>query len=162
MVEAWKRYIIVGSLIKNPLQITVLLWLLLSFGLHAELDDSPVIAIQGYSPVSYFTKNRAEMGSSEFAVEHENKLYYMTSLHQADLFRRNPEKFIPLFSELCPYSLTLGRRVKIDPTNFKIVGGQLLLFHRSDEMDALKQWNKHDDEQKLLEKANQEFLRFRF
>lgn len=125
---------------------------------HQELN----IAIQGYSPVSYFSRNEAEKGSPEFAIEYDGKTYLLTSQQQADKFRENPAAYIPLFAEFCPYSLALGRQVGIDPTNFKIVGGKLLLFHNQGEMDGLKQWNDHGNEQELLDRANQEYLRFKF
>lgn len=137
-------------------------------GLNAEPDieksgnREPHIAIQGYSPVSYFSRHIAEKGSPEFAVEYDGKTYHLTSQQQADDFQKNPRQFIPLFAEFCPYSLTLGRQVSIDPTNFKIIGSKLLLFHKDEEMDGLKQWNDHGNDQELLEKANQQYLRFQF
>ena len=33
----------------------------------------------------------------------------------------------------------------IDPENFKIVDGRLLLFLRNDEVDALELWSKEDE-----------------
>jgi YHS domain-containing protein len=125
---------------------------------HQELN----IAIQGYSPVSYFSRNVAEKGSPEFAVEYDGKTYLLTSQQQIEAFRENPEAYIPLFSPFCPYSLALGRQVGIDPTNFKIVDGKLLLFHNEGELDGLKQWNDHGNEQELLDRANQEYLRLKF
>lgn len=58
-----------------------------------------------------------------------------------------------MFPNHCPYHLTLGRAVAIDPTNYKILDGQLLIFHKSEEMDGLEKWNSHDDEQELLRRA---------
>ena len=50
--------------------------------------DETRIAVQGYSPVSYFEKGIAEMGSPEFAVTHDGTTYYLTSAEQAEkLFR---------------------------------------------------------------------------
>jgi hypothetical protein len=37
------------------------------------------LAIEGYSPVSYFTNNIAEKGKSEFSVIYLSKIYYLTS-----------------------------------------------------------------------------------
>lgn len=136
---------------------------LLAFSLNAETSSSePIIAIQGYSPVSYFTRHAAEKGSPEFAVEYNNRTYHLASSEQAEAFRENPDKFIPLFSPFCPYSLTLGRNVSIDPTNFKIVGDQLLLFHKSAELDGLKEWNEQDNDKELIEKARRNYLRYEF
>jgi len=68
-------------------------------------NDQP--AIGGYSPVSYFTKDIAERGSAEFAVEHEGNTYYLASAEQVELFTENPAKYRPRYT-VCPYSLTLG------------------------------------------------------
>ncbi len=119
-------------------------------------------AIQGYSPVSYFTKHIAEHGSADHQYQYKDKLYYFTSQEQIKLFAAQPEKYLPRYGAYCPYSLTLGRHVAIDPTNFKIVGGSLLLFHRSDEMDALQEWNSKKNEKKLLKEADDQFILLRF
>jgi len=119
-------------------------------------------AIGGYSPVSYFTKNIAEQGSAEFAVQLEGDTYYLTSAEQVALFTRDPVKYRPKY-KVCPYSLTLGGAVPLDPTNFKIVGGQLLLFHKTEESDGLKQWDDSPvDEQTLIELADKEYILLRF
>lgn len=148
--------------------IIALILVVFAFGVSADpATEKPAtqelhIAIQGYSPVSYFGRNIAEKGSPEFAIEQDGKFYHLTSLQQADVFRENPRQYIPFFAALCSYSLTLGRQVAIDPTHYKIIGSQLLLFHRSSEMDGLKQWNDNGSNQELLENANQEFFLIKF
>ena len=101
----------------------------------ASLPDN--IGIQGYSAVSYFETGRAEPGSADYSVEFDKRIYYFTSAEQAETFRQQPQQYMPKFGEYCPYSLALGRRVGIDPTNFSIVDGQLLLYHNSVELDTL-------------------------
>lgn len=119
-------------------------------------------AIGGYSPVSYFTRNIAEQGSVEFAVKHGGNTYYLTSADQVELFMRDPAKYQPKY-KVCPYSLTLGGAVPLDPTNFKIVGGSLLLFHKTEESDGLKLWNDSPvDEQSLIELADKEYILLKF
>ena len=119
-------------------------------------------AIGGYSPVSYFTRNIAEQGSAEFAVQHGGNIYYLTSAEQVELFTINPAKYHPKY-KVCPYSLTLGRKVPLDPTNFRIVGGSLLLFHKTEKSDGLKLWSDSPvDEQTLLELADKEYILLRF
>lgn len=119
-------------------------------------------AIGGYSPVSYFTKNIAERGSAEFAVEHKGNTYYLASAEQVELFTKNPAKYRPRYT-VCPYSLTLGGAVPLDPTNFKIVGGSLLLFHKTEESNGLQLWNDSpEDEQTLIELADKEYILLRF
>ena len=119
-------------------------------------------AIGGYSPVSYFTENTAERGSPEFAVEHKDKLYYLTSQDQVEQFKKNPDKFQPRHS-FCPYSLAYGKTLPLDPTNFKIVGDSLLLFHLSEDMDGLKLWNASEiSQEELLRRADANWFRVRF
>lgn len=135
-------------------------------GIGAQEASSPVVpedvAIQGYSPVSYFEKNLAERGRPEFSAGYQGKTYWFASAEQVEVFNRDPKHYVPLFSEFCPYSLTLGRKVAIDPTRFKILDGQLLLFHNSVELDALKEWNKKGDDAGQLRKARSELVLFRF
>ena len=95
------------------------------------------VGIQGFSAVSYFEENKAQRGSSQYSYEYKNRIYYFTSDAQIETFKQNPEKHLPKYGEYCPYSLALGRRVGIDPTNFKIVNGELLLFHSAVELSTV-------------------------
>ena len=127
---------------------------------HARTPDN--LAIQGYSPVSYFEKNKAEMGSAEFNVLYQGKTYWFTSADQVRTFNINPTQYLPISDAFCAYSLTLGHTVPIDPTNFKIVAGQLLLFHQSDAGDGLIKWNHSDNEEELLRRAKSTLLSLEF
>ncbi|MEM1176645.1 MAG: hypothetical protein AAGA33_08500 [Pseudomonadota bacterium] len=119
-------------------------------------------AIGGFSPVSYFTENKAERGSEEFAVEHNGRLYYLTSEAQVELFKLEPEKYRPRHPS-CPYSLAHGMVLPLDPTNFKVIGDSLLLFHRSEEKDALLEWNNSElSEEELLRRADANLWRVEF
>lgn len=119
-------------------------------------------AIDGYSPVSYFTKNIAEQGSPDYQYQYKDQVYYFVSEEQIDIFKARPEKYVPQFGAFCPYSLTLGKKTPIDPTNFKIVGDYLLLFHRTEKTDGLKLWNRDEDEQAMLMKAKGQHILMRF
>ncbi|TDJ48037.1 MAG: hypothetical protein E2O52_01835 [Gammaproteobacteria bacterium] len=119
-------------------------------------------AIGGYSPVSYFTKNIAERGSRKFAVEHRGSIYYLASAAQVEVFKQNPDKYRPRHKS-CPYSLAFGRVTPLDPTNFKIVGDNLLLFHLSADEDGLQLWNDSDiDEAELLRRADANVFLMKF
>ena len=137
--------------------------------LHVEAGPEPAkapalanLAIEGYSPVSYFEKNLPEKGKPEFQSTYEGKVYYLASAEQLAKFAADPKHYAPVFGEYCPYSLALGRRVAIDPTRFEIVQGQLLLFHKSAELDALSEWDKNKDPNQLLKRAKAEYTLFRF
>ena len=119
-------------------------------------------AIDGYSPVSYFTQNRAEKGLPEYAVSHEGVIYYLTSQEQVDAFNENPDKYRPRH-DTCPYSLALGTQLPLDPMNFKIVGDTLLLFHVPDAFDLSSEPRLSGiDEQTLTERATGKFELLRF
>ncbi|MEM1439275.1 MAG: YHS domain-containing (seleno)protein [Pseudomonadota bacterium] len=128
----------------------------------ASANEGPAPAIEGYSPVSYFTEYKAERGSPEFAVEHDGSVYYLTSEAQVDLFNANPDKYRPRH-KTCPYSLALGMVLPLDPTNFKVIDGYLLLFHRSDEKDALLEWNESElSVEELLRRADANLFLVKF
>lgn len=131
--------------------------LIFIFLFSSALSAEPKPAIDGYSPVSYFTKNKAEKGSAEYSVEHKGKLYYLTSAKQVTLFNENPDKYRPRH-DVCSYSLAHGGVTPLDPTNYKIVAGTLLMFHKSDEGDGLQQWEQSDlTEEELLKRADHQF-----
>ena len=119
-------------------------------------------AIGGYSPVSYFTKNKAELGSPEFAVEHDGTVYYLVSQEQVEIFEKNPNKYRPRHQS-CSYSLAFGKILPLDPTNFKIFGDTLLLFHLSDDENGLQLWNDSEiSEDELMRRADSNLFRLRF
>ncbi len=118
--------------------------------------------IDGYSPVSYFTKNIAEKGNPQFQVSHNGKLCYLTSAKQVEIFNQNPDKYRPRY-DVCPYSLSLGKKVPLDPTNFKVVAGTLLLFHKSEHVDGKQLWNDSGlSDQELIDRADKQFLLLEF
>jgi len=131
-------------------------------GLALAQTPSDAPAIEGYSPVSYFTEGRPEKGSKAYAARYNDRTYWLTDASQKALFEADPEAYAPIFPNHCPFNLALGRRASIDPTNFKIAGDTLLMFHRSEEMDGLERWNEHGDEEELMERAESQWTLFEF
>lgn len=142
-------YLIVLMFMAGPLQAET-----------AHHDDAA--ALQGYSPVSYFTVGGPELGDPHHTARHDGDLYYFTSADQVAVFESDPERYVPAYGAYCPYNLALGRRLAIHPTNFKILGGQLLLFHRSDEVDGRERFEESERQAELLERANREFVLMEF
>lgn len=116
------------------------------------LDESG-IAIQGYSPVSYIENGVAEKGSPEFAVTHGGATYHMTSADQVEHFKKDPEKYVPSYGGWCAYGMAIEKKFPIDPQSFKVVDGQLMLFYNTEDVDALKLWNK-ENEKKMTRRAD--------
>jgi len=105
------------------------------------------LAIRGYSPVSYFDHEKAEKGSSEFAVEHRGITYHFTDAGQVERFNADPDKYEPAHGGWCSLMMSAsGHRTEANPESFKIVDGRLLLFwhgkYRGKTVDGLANWNK--------------------
>ena len=110
------------------------------------------VAIEGYSPVSYF-EGEAERGSALFAVEHDGVTYHLTGAAQVAKFRAEPGKYVPAFGGWCAFGMSVEDKFPVDPTCFSIVDGRLYLFLRNGGIDARELWRK-GDEARLLQKAH--------
>lgn len=111
------------------------------------------LAIQGYDPVSYFTKNKAEKGNSKFSSVYLGVTYYFSSDANKKTFLVNPSKYEPQYGGWCAYAMGYsGKKVEVDPETFKIVDGKLYLFYNSFFNNTLTDWNK--DEKNLKSKAD--------
>ncbi|WP_227520180.1 hypothetical protein [Marinobacter sp. LV10R510-11A] len=93
--------------------------------------------------------------------------YWFTNGKEKRIFDAAPENFAPAFPNHCPYNLAMGRSEPIDPTNFKIVDGQLLLFHRSAEHNGRKRWEETVrfgamTDRELIKRAQSNLMKVRF
>jgi len=107
--------------------------------LHSYNVPGHGVAIEGYSPVSYFD-GRAERGSALFAVEHEGITYHLADADQVERFRRNPSKYIPAFGGWCALGMAAKDKFPVDPTCYLIVDDKLYLFLRNELIDAREIW----------------------
>ncbi|MET4026405.1 hypothetical protein ABIE59_001931 [Marinobacter sp. MBR-99] len=124
-------------------------------------------ALEGFSPVSYHEKGHPEMGLKKHRSIHKGNVYWFTSAEQKKTFDAAPGEYAPTFPRSCPYNLAKGRVETVDPTNFKIVDGQLLLFHRSPDQDGLQRWEEsvvkdRITEKELLRRAKSNFIDLKF
>lgn len=111
------------------------------------------IAIDGYSPVSYFEKNIAEKGDPKINAQYEGKEYLFVTESQKSAFVANPTKYAPAFGGACAFGHSVEKEFPVDPTSFKIIDGSLLLFLKNAEVDAKALWEKEGDSARML-KAN--------
>jgi len=135
----------------------------------AELKEKPATAIQhynlgadkvalkGYDPVGYFTKNQALKGRKEISALHRGVTYYFATEVNKKLFVESPEKYLPTYGGWCATVMAKGEKVEIDPTNFKVTNGRLFLFFKAFYANAIKDWNK--DEPNLTAKADANWKR---
>ncbi|HEY1199332.1 MAG TPA: YHS domain-containing (seleno)protein [Niastella sp.] len=111
------------------------------------------LAIEGYDPVAYFKQNEAVKGRKEWAVSHQDVLYYFSSVANKEEFKKNPSLYEPEYGGWCAYAMgSKGEKVSVDPKTFKVTNGKLYLFYNKFFNNTLTDWNK--DEKGLQQKAD--------
>jgi YHS domain-containing protein len=104
-------------------------------------------AIQGYDPVAYFPDagGKALKGKAQFAHEHRGVVYHFGTKENLERFLADPDRYEPAYGGWCASAMADGgRKVEIDPKNFKVTNGRLFLFYKSLFQDALTYWNKDE------------------
>ncbi len=91
------------------------------------------VALDGYSPVAYFTLGEATQGDAAFASEHQGVTYWLRNAEEQGQFDADPGRYVPSHGGWCTLMMGgSGRRTPGDPENFAIVDDQLLLFWSGD------------------------------
>jgi YHS domain-containing protein/thiol-disulfide isomerase/thioredoxin len=68
----------------------------------ARPKGEPKLSLAGYCPVSLVGNRKLVAGKAEHAVQHEGKTYRFASAAMSDLFRKDPERYIPANGGDCP------------------------------------------------------------
>lgn len=110
------------------------------------------VALEGYSPVSYFTKGVAEKGDPRFSAEHNGAIYHFTSQDQLELFKKNPDRYEPQCGGWCAFGMSVEDKFPVDPTKFRVVDNKLYLFLNNEDINAFDLWSQ-GDERELVRKA---------
>ena len=126
--------------------------------LHSYSLPSHGVAIEGYCPVAYFAVNKPVRGKPQHASNYNGVTYYFVSADAKKAFDTNPEKYIPAYGGWCAFGMSIEDKFPIDPKNFKIVDGKLLLFLKNKNVDARELWNK-GNEKDLLRKADAHWIK---
>lgn len=113
--------------------------------LHSYNLASSGVALEGYCPVAYFAVNKPVRGKPEFASTYNGVTYYLVSADAKKIFDNDPEKYLPAFGGWCAFGMSVEDKFPVDPTNFKIVNGRLMVFLRNKNVDALQLWNDGDE-----------------
>ncbi len=114
-----------------------------------------------YDPVSYLKNNKAEKVGAEnskaFRFKFKVATYVFLSQEHLDLFKKNPEEYLPQFGGWCAYAVaTKSKKVDIDPKSFHVQSGRLLLFYDGTFADTRKTWlnDKKKDSKSYLTDAD--------
>ena len=86
------------------------------------------VALSGYCPVSLVSDKRLVQGQAEYTVTHEGRLYRFANLLTFNLFRRDPERYVPVNNGNCPVAqLDRGVQQPGDPNYGVLYQGRLFL-----------------------------------
>ncbi len=103
------------------------------------------LALEGYCPVAYYAVNKPVMGKPEFVSSHKGVTYQFVNGDAKKMFDAAPEKYVPAYGGWCAFGMAIGDKFPVDPKNFKIVNGKLMLFLKNKNVDALQLWDKGDE-----------------
>jgi YHS domain-containing protein len=86
------------------------------------------VALSGYCPVSLISDKRLVQGQAEYTVTHEGRLYRFASMLSFNLFRRDPERYVPVNGGNCPVAqLDRGVLLPGNPRFGALYQGRLFL-----------------------------------
>lgn len=111
--------------------------LLLGSGVIAQASDDR-LALKGYDPVAYFTDKRPIVGNSQYQHEWDGAIYWFASAQHLELFKTDPDRYLPQYHNWCAASVAKGEKVWPNPENWVVVDGRLYLFGKSIGPDLMK------------------------
>ena len=119
---------------------------------HSYNLPSHGVALEGYCPVAYFAVNKPVRGKPEHSALYDDVTYHFVSADARDAFIAEPQKYVPAFGGWCAFGMAVEDKFPVDPTSFKIVDGQLMVFLKNPGVDARAIWND-GNEKELKAKA---------
>jgi hypothetical protein len=100
---------------------------ILGFRASAQAADQP-LALKGYDAVAYFTEKRAMLGIPEHQHEWDGATYRFASAKHLELFKADPDRYLPQYKNWCAASVARGEKVHGNPEWWIVVDGRLYLF----------------------------------
>jgi len=119
-----------ANLIRGSLAAFVVVTGLVSNAFAAGFDVNATVtglALRGVDPVSYFTEGAPQNGDFSITAVHNGATYRFTSEENRDLFKQDPDKYLPQYGGFCAFGTAMGVKVDGDPDLWKIVDGKLYL-----------------------------------
>ncbi len=110
---------------------------------HAKSDDFYTSwknnhAVGGYDVVSFYS-GKPLKGKADFAQIYKDAEWRFSSRANLDLFRTNPEAFVPQYGGYCAWAAARGKLAKGSPENWHVRDGKLYL-NFNDRIQTL--WNQ--------------------
>jgi YHS domain-containing protein len=89
------------------------------------------LALKGYDTVAYFTDKRPMVGNSQYQHEWDGAIYRFASAKHLELFKANPDRYLPQYHNWCAASVAKGEKVRPNPEYWLVVDKRLYLFGKS-------------------------------
>jgi YHS domain-containing protein len=121
---------------------------------QALLNLDNTVALHGYDPVAYFTKNRAVRGRKWILERLGGATYYFASRANRYTFLGDAPRYQPQVGGYCVTSMAAGRLEDIDPHVFLIYEGKLYLFHDGEAMNVFL-----NNPRRIIYEATQNYFR---
>jgi YHS domain-containing protein len=86
------------------------------------------LALKGYDPVAYFTEKRAMIGNAQYEHEWDGAVYRFASARHLELFKVEPDRYLPQYDNWCAASVSKGAKVHGNPEWWLVVDDRLYLF----------------------------------
>lgn len=132
--------------------------------------DSHGAAMDGYSPVAYFTEGKPRLGDPAFAASYEGTQYWLANAEELALFQANPSRYVPVHGGWCTLMMAgSGRRTPGHPESWAIVDDRLMLFWSGDTPETkgmgMSNWlsktgGSDDGARSLVRSADRNWERF--
>jgi hypothetical protein len=120
--------------------------------------DAPRLGLKGYDPVAYFTTGRPTLGKEDLEFTWDEVRYRFASDEHREMFRGDPDRYVPQFAGSCAMGMSKGVKVEANPENWMISDGRLFVFYASDgpsrfEADAKTLTVSADNNWRILKDA---------
>jgi len=84
------------------------------------------LAIGGYDTVSFFS-GKPQEGKKEFTYEYEDAEWRFATRGNLDLFKTNPDAFMPQYGGYCAWAVAKNKLAKGSPKHWHVEDGKLYL-----------------------------------
>jgi YHS domain-containing protein len=97
------------------------------FGGSAQADNQR-LALKGYDPVAYFTEKQPMKGDPQHQHQWDGATYRFASAKHLEIFKADPDRYLPQYNNLCAASLANGVKIEGNPEYWLVADGRLYLF----------------------------------
>lgn len=123
----------------------------------ASADEPPIytnwhnnLAVGGYDIVSFYAGTPL-VGKPDFKVEYQGAEWQFSNQGNRELFRTNPEVFLPQYGGYCAWAVARGKLAKGSPQHYHLEDGKLYLNFNG---RIQRRWNKKRDDFISMADAN--------